>query len=154
MTRSQLEEKQKKAMAEMEKEAGENKEKEPKLIEEYLKAKNLTAKPRPNGLYVIEQKKGTGAMPKAGDKVTVHYVGQFLDGNVFDSSTKRGVPIDFQVGVGQVIKGWDEALLTMKEGDRVTLIIPSELAYGANGASPVIPPYTPLVFDVTLLKVN
>jgi FKBP-type peptidyl-prolyl cis-trans isomerase len=154
ITKKELEERQKAEMAELEKLMKENKAKEPILIAEYIKVNKITEKARPSGLYLIKKTKGNGVKPQPGDMVQVHYVGRFLDGKVFDSSTKRGIPIDLQIGVGQVIKGWDEALLEMDEGSSYTLIIPSELAYGANGAQPVIPPYTPLVFEVTLLKVT
>lgn len=95
---------------------------------------------------------GTGAMPKAGDDVTVHYTGTLIDGTVFDSSVERGAPATF--GVTQVIPGWVEALQMMKEGAKWRLFIPSNLAYGPNGAGGVIGPNATLIFDVELIKVN
>ena len=77
-----------------------------------------------------------------------------LDKTVFDSSYRRQQPLTFTVGVGQVIEGWDEGILLLHEGDKARLVIPSELAYGASGAGGVIPPHTPLIFDVELVKVN
>ena len=98
---------------------------------------------------VIEE--GNGAMPKAGDDVTVHYTGTLIDGTVFDSSVERGVPATF--GVTQVIPGWVEALQMMKEGAKWRLFIPSNLAYGPNGAGGIIGPNATLIFDVELIKV-
>ena len=90
--------------------------------------------------------------PTANDQVTVHYTGRLIDGTVFDSSVERGMPATF--GVTQVIPGWVEALQMMREGDEWQLYIPSELAYGPNGAGGVIGPDATLIFDVQLIKVN
>ena len=98
---------------------------------------------------VIEE--GNGAMPIAGDDVTVHYTGTLIDGTVFDSSVERGAPATF--GVTQVIPGWVEALQMMKEGAKWRLFIPSNLAYGPNGAGGIIGPNATLIFDVELIKV-
>ena len=98
---------------------------------------------------VIEE--GNGATPKAGDDVTVHYTGKLIDGTIFDSSVERGTPATF--GVTQVIPGWVEALQMMKEGAKWRLFIPSNLAYGPNGAGGTIGPNATLIFDVELIKV-
>lgn len=97
---------------------------------------------------------GTGATPKNGDTVTVHYTGCFTDGRKFDSSVDRREPFSFVLGRGQVIRGWDQGVATMKVGDKVRLTIPPELAYGAQGYPGAIPPNATLVFEVELLAVN
>lgn len=107
-----------------------------------------------SGLQYVDIKHGTGEMPKTGQKVTVHYTGTLQDGTKFDSSKDRDDPFVFTIGKGQVIKGWDEGLKTMKVGGVRQLIIPSELAYGSSGAGNVIPPDATLLFDVELLKIE
>jgi peptidylprolyl isomerase len=103
-----------------------------------------------SGLRYIVRRAGTGTeSPKYGQKVTTHYQGMLLNGKMFDSSYMRGQPLVFQVG--QVIEGWNEALMSMKKNEKRTLIIPPELGYGASGAGGVIPPYAYLVFEVELL---
>jgi len=108
----------------------------------------------PSGLKYVELEEGNGATPQTGQTVVVHYTGTLEDGTKFDSSRDRNQPFSFKIGVGQVIKGWDEGLSTMKVGGRRQLIIPSELGYGARGAGNVIPPYSTLLFDVELLAIK
>lgn len=103
--------------------------------------------------YQIIQK-GDGVQPKAGQNVSVHYKGMFADGKEFDNSFKRGNPISFPVGQGNVIPGWDEGILLLKVGDKARFVIPSHLGYGARGAGGVIPPNATLIFDVELVKVG
>lgn len=112
------------------------------------------AETTPSGLKYIELKEGTGATPKKGQTVVVHYTGTLSDGTKFDSSRDRNQPFKFKIGQGQVIKGWDEGLSTMKVGGRRQLIIPPDLGYGATGAGGVIPPNATLNFDVELLKIE
>ncbi|WP_281847480.1 peptidylprolyl isomerase [Olleya namhaensis] len=103
--------------------------------------------------YQIIQK-GAGKKAEKGDQVSVHYKGQLADGTVFDSSYKRNQPLDFQVGVGQVISGWDEGIQLLNVGDKARFVIPSDLGYGARGAGGAIPPNAVLVFDVELVDVK
>jgi FKBP-type peptidyl-prolyl cis-trans isomerase len=114
--------------------------------------KDLTT--TPSGLQYKDLETGTGAEAKARSPVQVHYTGELTDGRKFDSSRDRGDPLDFTLGVGQVIQGWDEGVAGMKVGGRRILVIPPELGYGARGAGGVIPPNATLVFDVELVGVG
>ena len=105
----------------------------------------------PSGLRYVEIMEGTGATPAKGSTVRVHYTGWLEDGKKFDSSHDRGQPLEFPLGRGQVIPGWDEGLSTMKVGGKRKLIIPAHLGYGERGAGGVIPPRATLVFEVELL---
>lgn len=107
-----------------------------------------------SGLKYIDVVEGTGAMPQRGQRVTVHYTGTLENGLKFDSSRDRGRPFSFTIGVGQVIKGWDEGVMSMRVGGRRKLEIPPELGYGARGAGGVIPPNATLLFDVELLRIG
>ena len=107
-----------------------------------------------SGLDYIEVEAGTGEQAVAGKTVHVHYTGKFPDGKVFDSSISRGEPLSFQLGRGNVIKGWDEGIALMKVGGKAQLIIPPTLGYGERGAGGVIPPNATLVFDVELVSVG
>ncbi|WP_372975889.1 peptidylprolyl isomerase [Muriicola sp.] len=102
--------------------------------------------------YKIIQK-GNGKKPEKGQRVSVHYEGSLANGQIFDSSYKRKEPITFQLGVGQVIPGWDEGIGLLKVGDKARFVIPSHLAYGSAGAGGVIPPNATLIFDVELMEV-
>jgi peptidylprolyl isomerase len=110
------------------------------------------------GLQYVDTQVGTGASPQPGQRCSVHYTGWLSDhgkkGKKFDSSVDRGEPLVFPVGVGRVIKGWDEGLLTMKVGGKRTLVIPAALGYGARGAGGEIPPNAELIFDVELLGIQ
>ena len=105
-----------------------------------------------SGLQYVIEKEGTGKSPSATDNVTVHYTGRLLDGHVFDSSVSRGEPATFPLN--RVIPGWTEGLQLMKEGAKYVFFIPSDLAYGAQGAGRDIPPHSTLIFEVELIKVN
>ncbi|MCX8639325.1 FKBP-type peptidyl-prolyl cis-trans isomerase [Gilliamella sp. B3172] len=113
--------------------------------------KKAGVKSTESGLQYEIITEGSGAIPKATDRVQVHYTGQLIDGTVFDSSVQRGQPAEFPVN--GVIQGWVEALQLMPEGSKWRLYIPQELAYGAQGAGASIAPYSTLIFDVELLKV-
>jgi FKBP-type peptidyl-prolyl cis-trans isomerase len=105
-----------------------------------------------SGLMYVVNEEGEGETPKAGTLVTAHYTGTLLDGSKFDSSVDRGKPFQFYVGTGQVIKGWDEAFLGMKKGEKRTIILPYTIAYGEAGHPPVIPQKATLVFDVEMIN--
>ena len=107
-----------------------------------------------SGLKFVDEVVGTGPSPTVGKKVKVHYTGTLTNGKKFDSSVDRGEPFEFMIGLGQVIKGWDEGVLTMKVGGKRKLMIPAALGYGARGAGGVIPPNADLNFDVELLGVD
>ncbi|MDD2851046.1 MAG: FKBP-type peptidyl-prolyl cis-trans isomerase [Desulfuromonadaceae bacterium] len=107
----------------------------------------------PSGLKYTDVVVGKGASPSLGKSVKVHYTGTLENGKKFDSSVDRNEPFSFTIGVGQVIKGWDEGVMTMKIGGKRKLIIPAKLGYGARGAGGVIPPNATLLFDVELLDV-
>jgi len=107
-----------------------------------------------SGLYHKIIQKGDGPKPESGNTVVVHYKGMLADGTTFDSSYKRGNPIEFPVGMGHVIAGWDEGILMLNKGDKARFVIPSDLGYGAQGAGGVIPPNATLVFDVELMDIK
>lgn len=108
----------------------------------------------PSGLRYVDYGGGNGREARSGDRVTVHYTGTLENGQKFDSSRDRNQPFAFDLGRGQVIKGWDEGVAGMRVGDKRRLVIPSDLGYGARGAGGVIPPNATLVFDVELLDIG
>ena len=124
------------------------KEKELKMLKDLSKGFSKTS----SGLLYKFEKENNSQKPSKGNKVKVHYKGMLLDGTVFDSSLKRNQPIEFTLGIGQVIKGWDEGISLLGIGDKASFIIPSDLAYGASGAGGVIPPNATLVFEVELIS--
>ena len=106
----------------------------------------------PSGLRYVDQVKGSGASPQAGQNVTVNYIGTLADGTKFDSSYDRGQPYTTRLSPDSVIQGWVEGLMTMKVGGKRKLIIPPELAYGAKGHPPTIPPNATITFEIELLR--
>jgi peptidyl-prolyl cis-trans isomerase A (cyclophilin A) len=107
-----------------------------------------------SGLYYKHIQKGDGVKANKGQTVAVHYKGMLPDGSEFDNSYKRGNPIEFPIGTGQVIQGWDEGILLLNKGDKARFVIPSHLAYGEAGAGGVIPPNATLIFDVELMDIK
>lgn len=146
-----------KSKEEIEKEMKESAEKrkssDDQLIVEYMKANNLTGIKTPTGLYYVKQLPGKGQLAKAGDTVSVHYTGKLLNGTVFDSSRERGQPIEFPLGAGFVIPGWDQGISMMAPGEKGLLLIPSHLAYGERDMG-TIPANSVLTFDVELVKIK
>ena len=124
------------------------KENELKMLKDLSKGFSKTS----SGLLYKFEKENNSHKPSNGNMVKVHYKGMLLDGTVFDSSFKRNQPIEFTLGVGQVIKGWDEGISLLGIGDKASFIIPSHLAYGSSGAGGVIPPNATLVFEVELIS--
>ena len=156
-----------KAMAERQKLAATAAAAEPKAIADYLKANNINVKPTTNGVYVQTIKMGTGPVAANGKTVTFNYVGRFLDGKVFDTNIAEEAKkaniyngsrpyeaVSVPLGQNQLIKGWEEGMTGMKQGGKVLMVIPSAQAYGENGAANVIPPNTPLAFEVELVSVK
>ncbi len=123
------------------------------ILKSFLQHENIKTKPTNSGLYYIEEKKGTGKKPQAGDRVIVNYTGTLVSGKVFDSTLMRNEPFEFTYGVGEVIQGWDEGLSYMREGGKARLIIPSYLAYGKKGYPGLIAPNSTLIFEIELIKV-
>ena len=107
-----------------------------------------------SGLEYVVLAEGTGEKPTKGARISAHYTGWLTDGTKFDSSKDRGQPFQFAVGTGQVIKGWDEALLDMQVGERRKLTLPPHLGYGSRGAGAVIPPNATLIFEVELVEIG
>lgn len=152
--KGKIQENNKAAMAKIEadkkKKAEEFAANQQKLVDDLKAGMQVT----PSGLYYKITKTTDGIAPQRGDEVAVHYAGKLVDGTEFDSSFKRNQPIDIPIGVGQVIKGWDEGIMLLKEGEAATLLIPSDLGYGSAGAGGVIPPNAWLIFDVELVSVK
>ncbi len=122
-----------------------------KVLSDYLAKHKITAEPTESGLYYVMTQEGNGEKPEAGQIVSVHYTGTLLDGTKFDSSYDREQPIQFPLGVGQVIPGWDEGIALMSKGEKGVLYIPYYLAYGDRAAGELIQPYSNLKFEVELV---
>lgn len=130
--------------------ADKRKEAEKASFEAQLEAHSKGFEKTSSGLRYKILETGSGAKPKQGDRVRVHYQGYLLDGTLFDSSVQRNQPIEFLLGEGQVIPGWDEGIALLSQGDKAEFLIPAALAYGSRGAGGVIPPNAPLRFEVSL----
>jgi FKBP-type peptidyl-prolyl cis-trans isomerase len=126
------------------------------VLKQYLEEEKLTTSPLPSGIYYLPLREGNGKHVERGDTVLLNYEGRFLNGKFFDSTVKRNQPFQLVYGTEwQVVKGLEEAIGLMKEGERSLFIIPSELAFGATGSSTgIIPPYTSVIFEVEILKVS
>lgn len=148
-------------------EMNQRKDNEPATLAKYIADNNITAKPTKSGLYVIVNKKGDGPKVAAGKKVSVNYTGRLLDGTLFDTSREADAreankvqegreygPMTYTVGSQPMIKGWEEGIMGQPAGSDITLVMPSELAYGARGAGKDILPYSPLVFNLTIESVE
>lgn len=136
-------------------EISKNRDKTEEPVNQNTNAESAKADEQPTQLSVETLQQGTGdAQVKAGDSITVHYVGWLMDGTKFDSSVDRNQPFTVTAGVGQVISGWDQGVLGMKVGEKRKLTIPANLAYGEAGLADVIPPNSPLTFEVELLSIN
>lgn len=128
--------------------AGEKEEEE--LMLGFIKRANITVEPTSSGLYHVVMRPGNGEKPRPGKKVTVNYLGYYIDGTPFDNSYERGEPYTFMLGMRDVIQGWDEGISLMTKGEKAKFVIPSYLAYGANPTNGILP-YSTLVFEVELL---
>jgi FKBP-type peptidyl-prolyl cis-trans isomerase FkpA len=132
---------------------------EKQALDKYIEENKITAKPTANGLYVIVTEKKKGKLPQKGNKITVQYTGKFLNGEIFDALLPKH-PMTYIFGEGKMLDGWEEAFAQLHEGEKATLIIPSELAYGEKGkrnaASGVyiVPPYTALIYEVEIISIN
>lgn len=138
---------------EHEKEEFKDEKEEDMILKSFIQNQSIKQKPTSSGLYYIEKKKGTGRSPKPGDILVVNYTGTLISGKVFDSTLSRNEPFQFVYGKGEVIQGWEEGLSYMKEGGKAELIIPSHLAYGKDGYTGLISPYSTLIFDIELVKI-
>ena len=151
----------------LEEETAKMKEEEPTLLAQYIQDNNITVKPTASGLYIVVKKKGNGPKVSKGKTVSIDYTGRLLDGTIFDSSREADAreagkynanrpyePLTYQVGAFPLIPGWDEGVDGQPEGTELTLIMPSKLGYGERGAGNDILPYSPLVFDLTIVSVK
>ena len=155
MSNDEFEAKQADKNAKKQAESAQKEKGEGASIQKYLKDNNLTPTTTlPSGLIYIEKQAGKGPKAISGKKVKVQYTGKLLNGTVFDSSVDKGQPYEFTLGQHAVIEGWDLGIALMNQGGKAILIIPSKLAYKDKGAGDVIPPFSPLVFDVELVEVE
>ncbi len=151
LSTAEMQEKQQKLLAKQEEEMKTLTEKEITALRKYFVNNGYNVEPAESGMFIVQTQAGAGENPQNGRKVKVHYTGRLLDGTVFDSSVERGQPFEFQLGAGQVIKGWDIGIAALKPGEKAILGIPSALAYGSRGVGP-IPANSPLIFEVELIS--
>ncbi|WP_176955948.1 FKBP-type peptidyl-prolyl cis-trans isomerase [Catalinimonas alkaloidigena] len=151
---AEMQAEQEEQMAEMNRQREEHIPIDDSLVSDYIAKNNLNAQMTESGLAYVIEKAGSGAQPQAGDTVQVNYELKTLNGDKIDSSYDRGRPFSFTLGQGQVIPGWDEGIGLLKEGSKAKLIVPSRLAYNERPLGNLAPPFSVLVFDVELLKVN
>lgn len=126
---------------------------EEELLKDYIYKENITEEAKPSGLYIITKTQCKGQAPKKGDKLTIHYTGKFINGEIFDSSIKRGKALTYIFGENGYIPGWEEGISYMREGEKAQIIIPSHLAYGDKKNGP-IPAFSTLIFEIELLKIE
>ena len=163
LTKEELETERTNFMAE----AQQRQENEPQMIANYVRDNGINAKPNADGLYVIVKKRGNGPKVATGKEVAVNYTGRLLDGTMFDSSVESDAkegdihnpqrtyePLTYTQGRGQLIPGWEQGVEGQPEGSQLQLIIPSALGYGPRGAGQLIPPFSPLVFDIEIVSVK
>ena len=163
LTKEELEAERTNFMAE----AQQRQENEPQMIADYVHDNGINAKPNADGLYVIVKKRGNGSKVATGKEVAVNYTGRLLDGTMFDSSVESDAkegdiynpqrpyePLTYTQGRGQLIPGWEQGVEGQPAGSQLQLIIPSALGYGPRGAGQMIPPYSPLVFDIEIVSVK
>jgi FKBP-type peptidyl-prolyl cis-trans isomerase FkpA len=131
----------------------ENRKKEFAELEKYLQLNNMDVQPTENGVYMVVKEPGTGDNPVVGDTIFAEYEGRMLNGNVFDKSHDQDQPFKFVLGRNMVIQGWEEAIPLLRKGARATMVIPSDLAYGAEQFGK-LPPYSTLVFDVYIKEIK
>jgi len=124
------------------------------LLSEYIRKEGINQKPFPSGLILVELEKGKGKSINRNSKLSISYKGTFVNGLEFSSSERDGEPLKLDMSKDKLIEGWIEALLLMKQGSKAKLIIPSKLAYGANGLKHLVAPFTSLVFEITVLSVE
>lgn len=132
---------------------------EKNMLDKYISENKITQKPTASGLYVIVTEKKKGKLPEKGNKITVQYTGKFLNGEIFDALIPKH-PLTYILGEGKMLAGWEEAFSMLREGEKATLILPSELGYGETGKRSatsgiyIVPPYTPLVYEVEVVSVK
>ena len=130
------------------------KAKEKQILKEYIFSENIIEKPELSGIYIIKLKNGKGKKAKLGNTVTINFTGTFINGKIFDSSINKGKPVTFILGDEHVIPAWNDAIQSMKVGDKIKLIAPSETAYGQEGLQNYVPPFTTLIYEIKLLNVK